>query len=346
MGEPIWERNIGEDGTPNVYVTFPVTVTNTGKVAGKTPVQIYGQAPYIEGGVEKSAIQLLNFEKSSVLEPGASEVVNVKVDMQYIASYDMEYKNADGTQGTYILDPGAYYFAVGNGAHEALNSIMLVQGMDETLMVGTGDTTAVHTENITEDFISKTAFSISKTGHQISNQIPYSDWNYYQPGEVEYLSRADWEATWPKQYHNMTVTSTELLDHLNGKYYVDDNCPDTIYFDEYRKRFNELRESGADVLITEGLLTLWDEETRDKINMKIFVDCRSDERHIRRINRNVKYGQKYEDITDVFINMVRFRHDQYVEPSKWTADLIVNGSQNTDMVLEMVVEKVKRSLKA
>ena len=134
--------------------------------------------------------------------------------------------------------------------------------------------------------------------------------------------------------------------HLNGKYYVDDNCPDTIYFDEYRKRFNELRESGADVLITEGLLTLWDEETRDKIDMKIFVDCRSDERLIRRINRNVKYGQKYEDITDVFINMVRFRHDQYVEPTKWTADLIVNGSQNTDMVLEMVVEKVKRSLKA
>ncbi|MBQ8834843.1 MAG: glycoside hydrolase family 3 C-terminal domain-containing protein [Oscillospiraceae bacterium] len=227
MGEPVWEREIAEDGTPNVYVTFPVTVTNTGKVAGKTPVQIYGQAPYYEGGVEKSAIQLLNFEKSSVIEPGQSEVVNVKVDMQYIASYDMEYKNADGTQGTYILDPGDYYFAVGNGAHDALNNIMVAQGMDETLMVGTGDETAVHMENITENFISKTAFSISKTGYQISNQIPYSDWNYYQPGEVTYLSRADWEATWPKQYHNMTITSTELFDHLNGKYYTLQTGDDT-----------------------------------------------------------------------------------------------------------------------
>ncbi len=227
MGDPTWERDVAADGTPNIYVTFPVTVTNTGDVAGKTPVQIYGQAPYYEGGVEKSAIQLLNFEKSSVLEPGASEVVNVKVDMQYIASYDMEYDNGDGTQGTYILDPGAYYFAAGNGAHDALNNIMVAQGMDETLMVGTGDETAVHLENITEDFISKTAFSISKTGYKISNQLPYADWNYYQPGEVEYLSRMDWEGTWPKQYHNMTLTSTELIDHLNGKYYTLQTSDDT-----------------------------------------------------------------------------------------------------------------------
>ncbi len=219
MGEPTWERDIAADGTPNVYVTFPITVTNTGSVAGKTPVQVYGQAPYIEGGVEKSAIQLLNFEKTGILEPGASEVVNVKVDMQYIASYDMTHENADGTFGTYILDPGTYYFAVGNGAHDALNNIMVAQGMDETLMVGTGTAAAVHAEDIDEAFISRTAFSISKTGYAISNQIPYSDWNHYQPGEVEYLSRSDWEATWPKQYHNMTVTSNELLDHLNGKYY-------------------------------------------------------------------------------------------------------------------------------
>ena len=227
MGEPVWENEVAEDGTPNIYATFPVTVTNTGKVAGKTPVQVYGQAPYIEGGVEKSAIQLLNFEKSSVLEPGASEVVNVKVDMQYIASYDVNHKNADGTTGTYILDPGTYFFAVGNGAHEALNSIMIAQGMDETLMVGTGDVSAVYSKDIDENFISKTAFSISKTGYAISNQIPYADWNYYQPGEVTYLSRADWEATWPKQYHNMKVTSEQLFNDLNGKYYTLQTGDDT-----------------------------------------------------------------------------------------------------------------------
>ena len=226
MGEPTWDVQI-EDGVPNVYVTFPVTVTNTGDVAGKTPVQIYGQAPYIEGGVEKSAIQLLNFEKSGVLEPGKSEVVNVKVDMQYIASYDETLENADGTKGGYILDPGKYYFAVGNGAHDALNSIMVVQGMDQSKMVGTGNAAQVYSKDIDESFISRTAFSISKTGHAISNQIPYADWNYYQPGEVVYLSRMDWDGTYPEKYHNMTLTNQELIDNLNGKTYTMHTDDDT-----------------------------------------------------------------------------------------------------------------------
>lgn len=228
QGEPVFDITVDEEtGAPNAYATFNVKVTNTGSVAGKTPVQIYGQAPYIAGGVEKSAIQLLNFEKSNVLQPGESEVVSVKVDLQYIASYDENYDNGDGTTGTYIMDPGMYYFAVGNGAHDALNNIMVAQGMDETKMVGTGDAAAVYSKEITEDFISKTMFSISKTGYQISNQLPYADWNYYQPGEVTYLTRTDWAGTFPKTYDNMTLTNQELIDNLNGKTYTLQTTDDT-----------------------------------------------------------------------------------------------------------------------
>ena len=97
-------------------------------MAGKSIVQIYGQAPYTEGGVEKSAVQLLNFGKTDTLKPGESQVVSVEVDLQYIASYDNTYDNGDGTVGTYILDPGTYYFAMGNGAHDALNHMMARQG--------------------------------------------------------------------------------------------------------------------------------------------------------------------------------------------------------------------------
>ena len=123
QGEPTFDITVDpETGAPNAYATFNVKVTNVGDVAGKTPVQIYGQAPYTPGGIEKSAIQLLNFEKTEILEPGASEVVPVKVDLQYIASYDENYDNGDGTTGTYIMDPGTYYFSVGNGAHDALTT--------------------------------------------------------------------------------------------------------------------------------------------------------------------------------------------------------------------------------
>lgn len=230
QGQPEISVNIdSETGAPQAYATFNVKVTNTGKVPGKTSVQIYGQAPYTEGGLEKVAIQLLNFEKSSELAPGASEIVSVKVDLQYIASYDMEHDNGDGTTGTYVLDPGTYYFAAGNGAHDALNNILVLQGADKSKMVGTGSAAAAVAQEITEDLISRTAFSVSKTGEKISNQLPYSDWNYYQPGEVTYLTRADWAGTFPKTYDQMTLTSEKLISDLNGNYYTiatDDDTSD------------------------------------------------------------------------------------------------------------------------
>lgn len=244
QGQPTFDVTVDpETGAPNAYATFNVKVTNTGKVPGKTPVQIYGQAPYIAGGVEKVAVQLLNFDKSSLLAPGESEIVPVKVDLQYIASYDESYENADGTTGAYIMDPGSYYFAVGNGAHDALNNIMAAQGMDAEKMVGTGDASKVFVKEITEDFISKTLFSVSKTGYKISNQLPYADWNYYQPGEVTYLTRTDWAGTFPKHYSDMTLTNEQLIKNLNGETYTlktDDDTSDILWGQDNGIQFYEM----------------------------------------------------------------------------------------------------------
>ena len=209
-----------ETGATNAYATFNVKVTNTGNTAGKSSVQVYGQAPYTQDGLEKVAIQLLNFGKTQTLQPGESEVVPVTVDLQYIASYDSEYDNGDGTYGTYVLDPGSYYFAIGNGAHDALNNILALQGADAELMDAPGNAAMAYMQNITEDFISRTAFSVSKTGAKISNQLEYADWNHFQPGEVTYLTRSDWAGTFPKNYTEMTLTSQEMIDLFSGKYYT------------------------------------------------------------------------------------------------------------------------------
>ena len=227
-GEP--EFNVSTDpetGVCDATAVFHVKVTNTGDMAGKSIVQIYGQAPYTEGGVEKSAVQLLNFGKTDTLKPGESQVVSVEVDLQYIASYDNTYDNGDGTVGTYILDPGTYYFAMGNGAHDALNHMMARQGADPESLSGESNRAMAYEHKITEDFISSTAFSVSKTGEKISNQLDYADWNYFQPGEVTYLSRTDWAGTYPKSYTDMTLVNEELINLLNGNYYTIQTDDDT-----------------------------------------------------------------------------------------------------------------------
>ncbi|MBQ1490333.1 MAG: fibronectin type III-like domain-contianing protein, partial [Blautia sp.] len=185
--------------------------------------------------LEKSAIQLLNYEKSQVLEPGASEVVTVTCDLQYIASYD---SSLNGGEGGYVLDPGKYFFTVANGSHEAVQNVLEKEGYT----VG-GNADVCFDKDIDDSFIATTAFSVSKTGEKITNQIPYADWNFFQEGEVVYLSRADWEGTWPKTYDALTLTNQQLIDYLNGKYYTiktDDDTSSIIWQENNGVKFFEM----------------------------------------------------------------------------------------------------------
>jgi beta-glucosidase len=102
----------------SLYV--PVTVTNTGSVAGKQTVQIYVTAPYTAGGIEKSFVVLGGYAKSKTLQPGASQVVTVKVNVQDFASYDYNDANKNGNKG-YELDAGAYVVRAMDTSHVELS---------------------------------------------------------------------------------------------------------------------------------------------------------------------------------------------------------------------------------
>ena len=128
--------------------------------------------------------------------------------------------------------------------------------------------------------------------------------------------------------------------HLNGKIYDDYNCPDTVNWDAFHQEFEQVFNGEFDVILVEGLFVLWDEYLKDKLNIRVFIDCRADERIIRRIRRNTAKGLTFDEVTEVYLDMVRFRHDQYVEPTKWTADVIVNGSGQTDMICEMLIKQL------
>ena len=209
------------------YTTIDVKVTNTGDYAGATPVQIYAQAPYKAGGLEKSAIQLVEFGKTKVLEPKQSEVVSIEVDWQNLASYDMNYGNSDGTKGSYVLDEGNYYFAVGNGAHDALNNILAKQGFstaDGMDVNGNADLAVL--ERYSEGGVDASTFGYAKNNQKIRNQIPYSDWNYYEPGKVTYLSRSNWSGTYPKEYRDMAIPEA-MKNDIKGLYYTTKTDQDT-----------------------------------------------------------------------------------------------------------------------
>ncbi|MBQ8161830.1 MAG: glycoside hydrolase family 3 C-terminal domain-containing protein [Clostridia bacterium] len=159
-------------------VTAAVTVKNTGSMAGKDVVEIYAQAPYTAGGVEKSAVVLAGYAKTKELKAGESEKVTVSFDLKDIASYDF------ATNKTWILDAGTYYVTAGRDAHDAVNNVLAAKGrtaadgMTEegsAAMAGTFEVSAVR------------LLDTSVTGAKVINQFD-SD---VLP-DAAYLSRSNW----------------------------------------------------------------------------------------------------------------------------------------------------------
>lgn len=199
-------------------VTVIVTVTNTGDVAGKSVVQVYAQTPYgdyeKENLVEKSAIQLVNFDKTDVLEPGASETVTIECDKYLLASYD--YTNAQG----YVMSEGDYYISVGDNAHDALNNVLAAKGASGMVDVsGTPTAGSVDkTYTWSEEFDDTTYRTSRYTDEEVTNQFADCDINYWQEDSVTYLSRNDWDGTYPTAPTQVEATD-EMIEVLNGDYY-------------------------------------------------------------------------------------------------------------------------------
>ena len=113
----------GEDtsfGKDEIF-TFNVKVTNTGDVAGKTSFGLYYSAPYsTDSKIQKSAISLGDFVKTSLLQPGSSETVSVSIEAEDMASYDdLKYYTSTGS---YVLEEGEYTLSIRDNVHHALDS--------------------------------------------------------------------------------------------------------------------------------------------------------------------------------------------------------------------------------
>ena len=132
---------------------------------------------------------------------------------------------------------------------------------------------------------------------------------------------------------------------VSQKVYDDHNHPETMDLPKLNLDLGKVIEKNDyEIIIVEGLLTLWDDNICSKLDFKIFVDCKADERIVRRLKRNMQWGLKFDEITDVYLDMVRYRHEEYVEPSKQRADIIINGSNPTDVSLDVLTQYIKSKI--
>ena len=104
-------QNFSADGDA---VSFDVVVTNTGSVAGKDVAEIYFTPPYTNGGIEKASVNLIDFAKTQILEPGASETLSFSIPKESFAAYDTGLKIQGGG---YILEAGDYTVSVRSDSH-------------------------------------------------------------------------------------------------------------------------------------------------------------------------------------------------------------------------------------
>ena len=134
---------------------------------------------------------------------------------------------------------------------------------------------------------------------------------------------------------------------LTGQDWPDFNSPDSFHLDQLVSDLDALVAGleAPEVVIIEGLMTLQHEPLRERLNLKVFVDAPADERIVRRLRRNMaERGLSFEEIAAYYLQAVRFRHEEFVEPTRWFADVIINGMTMPDEAIRLLAGHVRRAL--
>ena len=102
----------------------------------------------------------------------------------------------------------------------------------------------------------------------------------------------------------------------------------------------------APVILVEGILIFQDKELCSEMDVKIFVDTDADVRILRRIVRDVRdRGRSLDSVVKQYLSTVKPMHEQFVEPSKRNADIIIPEGGHNAVAMDMVMERVRAHLK-
>lgn len=181
-------QQMGDLTEDNGTISFDVTVTNTGDVAGKDVVEVYYNPPYTNGGIEKASANLITYEKTDVIQPGESATVTCSFDVEDMASYD--YSNTKG----YVLEAGDYIISINSDAHNIIDS---------------------KTYNVAD------TVNYSGENKRSSDNVVATNQFDEAAGDLTYLSRADSFANYDEA--TAAPASTEMADDDKAGFYNNSN---------------------------------------------------------------------------------------------------------------------------
>lgn len=175
-------------GSISSGIDVSVTVRNTGNVAGKNAVELYVTLPYISGEIEKSHVQLVDYAKTGMLEPNATEEIKFHVDPYTLASYDYNDANNNSFKG-YELDKGDYTFYVSSDSHVDENAYASSKlTLDNPIRFENDQVTGSKVENMyTTDDFDDIQYRLSDVNVETANGVKTR----------KGMSRTDFEATFP-----------------------------------------------------------------------------------------------------------------------------------------------------
>jgi len=123
-------------------------------------------------------------------------------------------------------------------------------------------------------------------------------------------------------------------------------CPIYDFATHLRKVNETTRVEPRPIILVEGILIFCDKELREAMDLRIFVDVEADRRILRRIGRDlVQRGRTFQSIVTQYLETVKPMHDQYVEPSKQYADLIVPFGHRNVAAIQVLLENLKSHLR-
>ncbi|MBD8037254.1 uridine kinase [Solibacillus sp. A46] len=145
--------------------------------------------------------------------------------------------------------------------------------------------------------------------------------------------------------HPLAFDNQLLIQHINELLSYQPVEKPVYDYVQHTRSADVIHVEPRDVIIVEGILVLEDENLRDLMDIKLFVDTDSDLRIIRRIQRDIKErGRTADSVIEQYLTAVRPMHNLFIEPTKRYADVIIPEGGDNNVAIDLMVTKIKTIL--